>query len=210
MAASGSVPSGLVGIPVFPAAHLKSAAHGGSWGFDNLVGILAEISEETPAGAVSIAAEIIAQAQTRGEPVAWIAGTESIFFPPDLLDRGIDLRAISVIRAGAEPESLTAAEWLIRSGAFGLVVLDLDGEGNVSDASLGRILKVAKRTQCAVLFLTRKHAGAPSLGSQISLRGCVTRCGAEPILVHLDTVKDKRSSFSPRYSRQYHGPSGMH
>lgn len=210
MATSGSAPPGLVGLPVFPAAHLKPASRGGSWGFDNLIGILAEISEETPSGAVSMAAEIIAQAQVRGEPVAWIAGKESIFFPPDLLNRSVDLRAVSVIRAGGETESLTAAEWLVRSGAFGLVVVDLDGEGNVSDASLGRILKVAERTQCAILFLTRKRPRDPSLGSRISLRGCVTRSGVDPILVRLETVKDKRSISSSRHSRQYHGPSGMH
>lgn len=210
MAASGFAPAGLAGLPVFPAAHLKSAASGGSWGFDNLVGILAEISEEAPSGAVSIAAGIIAQAQIQNEPVAWIAGTESIFYPPDLHHRGIDLRAVSVIRAGGEPESLTAAEWLIRSGAFGMVVVDFPGEGNVSDASLGRILKVAERTRCAVLFLTRKSPRDPSLGSRISLRGCVTRSGVGPILVHLETVKDKRSNSSLRHSRQYHGPSGMH
>ena len=200
----------LADIPVFRAVSLKAAASGGSWNFDNLVGVLSEISEEKPSGAVSFAAGIIAEAQSQNEPVAWVAGTNSIFFPPDLLTRGVDLSAIAVVRAGGETASLTAAEWLVRSGAMGLVIVDCEGEWNVSDASLGRILKLAEKSLCAVVFLTRKRRHDPSLGSRISLRGCVTRSGAGPFVIDIHTVKDKRSNSSLRQSRQYHGPSGMY
>lgn len=200
----------LADIPVFRATDLKKAPGGGSWRFDNLVGILAEISEQTPSGAVSFAVEIIAEAQSRNEPVAWVAGAGSIFFPPDLQQCGIDLSAVAVIRAGGETNSLTAAEWLLRSKAFGLVIVDLEGPGTTTDASLGRIQKLAERGQAAVVFLTRKLRQDPSLGSRISLRGCVCRSGAGPLHVDIHTVKDKRSNSSSRQSRQYHGPSGMH
>jgi hypothetical protein len=189
---------------------MKSAQGGGSWRFDNLVGILAEISEETPSGAMSFAAEIISQAQGRNEPVAWVAGTDSIFFPPDLLQRGIDLSAITVVRAGGEVDSLSAAEWLVRSGAMGLVIVDCQGAWSVSDASLGRIQKLAERNLCAVVFLTRKRRQDPSLGSRISLRGCVTRSAAGRFAIDIHTVKDKRANSGSRQSRQYHGPSGLH
>ncbi len=202
--------SSFADLPVFRATHLKQAAGGGSWELENLVGILAELSEEGPCGALSFAAELIAEAQARNEPVAWVAGPSSIFYPPDLADRGIDLSAVAVIRAGAEAESLVAAEWLVRSSAFGLVIVDLEGEGSVSDAVLGRLLKLAERSLCAVVFRTRKRAAAPSLGSRISLRGCVTRSGTSPFLVDIRTVKDKRSNSSQRHSRHSHGPSGMH
>ncbi len=200
----------LAEIPVFRAATLKKSPAEGSWRLENLVGVLAEISEETPSGAVSFVAEIIAEAQDQNEPVAWVAGTDSIFFPPDLRDRGIDLSALAVIRAGGETESLTAAEWLIGSGAMGLVLVDIMGQGNVNDASLGRILKLAERSQCAVVFLTRKPPHDPSLGSRISLRGCISRSGASPFVVNISTVKDKRSNTSSRQRRQYNGPSGMY
>ncbi len=200
----------LAEIPVFRAATLKKSPTEGSWRLENLVGVLAEISEETPSGAVSFVAEIIAEAQDQNEPVAWVAGTDSIFFPPDLRDRGIDLSALAVIRAGGETESLTAAEWLIGSGAMGLVLVDIMGQGNVNDASLGRILKLAERSQCAVVFLTRKPPHDPSLGSRISLRGCISRSGASPFVVNISTVKDKRSNTSSRQRRQYNGPSGMY
>src|SRR5271157_2995163 len=95
-------------IGVFRAAEMRTAPGGGSWQFDSLVGILAEISEETASGAVSFAAEIIAEAQAHNEPVAWVAGADSIFFPPDLSERGVDLSAVAVIRVGGEADTLTA------------------------------------------------------------------------------------------------------
>ena len=131
-------------------------------------------------------------------------------FPPDLAARGVELGAVAVIRAGGETGSLTAAEWLAGSGAFGLLVVDAEGRWNVSDSSLGRIQKLAERSQCAVVFLTRKQRHEPSLGSRISVRGLVTRSGTAPFNVDIRTVKDKRSNSSTRQRRQYNGPPGMH
>jgi len=200
----------LSDLPVFRAALLNKTPAAASWRFDNLAGILSEVSEETPSGAVSFAADIIAEAQNQGEPVAWVAGTDSVFFPPDLGARGTDLSAVAVIRVGGEDHALTAAEWLARSGAVGLVVVDAGGTWNVADASLGRLLKLAERSQCAIVFLTRKRRHDPSLGSRISLRACITRSGSGPFLVHVHTAKDKRSNSGTHETRHYHGPAGMH
>lgn len=200
----------LADIPVVRAAALPGASGGGSWSYESLLGVLAEVSEETPSGAVSFVTEIIIEAQRRREPVAWVSGTQSIFFPPDMAARGVELSAVAVIRAGGETDSLTAAEWLAGSGAFGLLVVDAEGEWNVSDASLGRVQKLAERNQCAVLFLTRKRRNDPSLGSRISVRGFVARSGAAPFVTDICTVKDKRSNTSTRQRRQYNGPPGMY
>ena len=200
-------------LPVFRAASLGAAGDGagrGSWHFDNLIGLVAEISEEVPSGAVTVAADIIVEAQCRNEPVAWVAGTDSIFFPPDFHERGIDLSAVSVIRAGGEAESLMAAEWLIKSGAWGLVIVDVDCQWNISDASLFRIQKVAGRNLCAAVFLTRKRCHDPSLGSGIALRGCVSSSGSGPFIVDVLTIKDRRFHSSSRRRRQYNGSSGMY
>lgn len=211
MALSSSLaPQTLANLPVFRAATLGKAKGSGSWRFDNLIGILAELSEDKPSGALSFAAELMVEAQAQNEPIAWVAGTESIFFPPDLQERGVDLSAVAVVRVNGETDSLTAAEWLVRSGAMGLVIVDLGERGNVDDSSLGRLLKLAERDLCAVLFLTRKRSYEPSLGSRISLRGCISRSGSGPFVIDIHTVKDKRSNSGSRQSRQYHGPSGMH
>ena len=199
----------LSDIPVFRAASLKTAPNGGSWRFENLVGVLAEVSEAAPSGAVSFVADIIAEAQGRKEPVAWVTATSSIFFPPDLHVRGVDLSAVAVIHVGGATDSLTAAEWLVRSGAMGLVIVDSEENWNVGDASLGRIQKLAEHNRSAVVFLTRKHRNDPSLGSRISLRGCISRSGTAPLVIDIHTVKDKRSNAISRQRRQYNGPSGM-
>ncbi len=197
-------------LPVFRGRELRPAPGASTWEFDNLVGVLSELSEETSAGAVSFAAEIIAQAQAEREPVAWVAGTDSVFYPPDLAERGVDLDAVIVIRAGAQEGTLTAAEWLVRSAAFGLVIVDAGSGWKVNDAALGRILKLAEAGLCAVVFLTRKGPEDPSLGSRISLRACVARSGSGPFHVSVRTIKDKRSNAGSRQGRLYHGPSGMH
>jgi recombination protein RecA len=203
-------PQLVTDIGVFRAADLKRSPENGSWQLDSLVGILAEISEELASGAVSFAAEIMADAQDHGHPVAWVAGGDSVFFPPDLAERGIDLSAVAVIRVSGETDTLTAAEWLVRSGSFGLVLVDTEPGWKVSDAALGRLQKLAEHGQTAVVFLTRKRGNDPSLGSRISLRGCITRTGAAPFQVHVHTVKDKRSGMSSRQTRQYDGPAGLH
>jgi hypothetical protein len=198
------------GIPLIRAAELRAAPAVGTWRFTDLVGILAELSEEAPSGALSFAAEIMAGAQAAGEHAAWVASQDSLPFPPDLAARGIDLGALTIVRAGPPPGAFTAAEWLVRSGAVGLVIVDAVGLGPVSDAVLGRVLKVAERELVAVLFLTRKPAGAPSLGSRISLHGFAARCGTAPAVVTVATVKDKRTAPGARLARQYNGPPGVH
>ena len=203
-------PQLLADIPVVRAASLRPSSRGYSWSLENLSGILAEISEEAASGALSFVTEIILDAQARNEPVAWVAGVSSIWYPPDLADRGVDLSTLVVVRAGGEDGSLTATEWLVRSGALGLVIVDTEGSWKASGASLGRILKLAERSQCAVVFLTRKPPHEPSLGSRISLRGCIGRKGSQFFDIAITTVRDKRSNSSSRQDRQYNGPSGMH
>jgi len=73
----------LAEIPVVRATELKASPRGVSWSLESLAGILAEISEETACGAISFVTEIILDAQRRNEPVAWVAGVSSIWYPPD-------------------------------------------------------------------------------------------------------------------------------
>jgi len=204
-------PPSFASIPVFRATAMAPARGGGSWRFENLVGVLAEISEEIPCGAVSFAAEIIAEAQDANEPVAWVSAPGSVFFPPDLARRGVDLAAIAVVRAGGETGALTAAEWLAGSGAMGLVVVDLEDTVTTSDASLGRLQKLAERNQCAVVSLTRKRRHEVSLGSRISVHGFVTRSEYRGrLIIDICTLKDKRSKPGSRLRRTYNGPPGLY
>ena len=71
-----------------------------------------------------MAASLAWKAQLRGEPVAWILARPSSFFPPDLHAGGIDLEALAVVRVPDAAAAARAADKLLRSGAFGLVLLD--------------------------------------------------------------------------------------
>jgi hypothetical protein len=170
-----------------------------------IAGRLVELSEAGSFGALSVVAGVIRDVQARGEAVAWLAGT-SVFFPPDLAFRGVDVQALCVVRLPGEPD-LRAADWLLRSGAFGLVVIDgFEDRGN--DAVLGRLAKLADEKQTTVVFLTRKRSTDPSLGPLVSLRlGLVPLAGGE---VELKVLKDKRAGSPVTQRMTFHGPFGLY
>ena len=99
-----------------------------AWNLSSLAGRLTEMSDSGAAPSLTAAAALILQAQQRGEPAAWIGFGNSIFFPPDFAEWGIDLEALPVIRVPDALAASGAADQLLRSGAFGLVVLDLKSE----------------------------------------------------------------------------------
>jgi RecA/RadA recombinase len=72
----------------------------------------------------------VTEAQTRGELVSWVQPEDGALFPPDLDEAGVDLDSLITIHVPRHPFALVrAAEWLARSGAFGLTVIDLtDGK----------------------------------------------------------------------------------
>jgi hypothetical protein len=162
-----------------------------------------ELSEAGFWGALTLTARLIAQAQERGEQTAWIAG-ESVFFPPDLAWRGIDLAALTVIRTTEAGASAQAADWLVRSGAFALVVLD-GFTGNLTDADLGRLGRLAEDAATAVIFLTKKEDDTPSMGA-LPLRVAVRprADGFEAV-----ALKDKRGAPG-RFAWRRHGPMGLY
>lgn len=84
--------------------------------------------------ALSAATTLVWKAQLAGEPCAWIAARPSTFYPPDLDEGGIDLAALVVVRAPHATAAARVADKLLRSGAFGLVVLDL-GDGSEATAT---------------------------------------------------------------------------
>jgi len=151
------------------------------WCFRELAGRLAELSAVD--GAVSAllttSLGLVADAQREGEPVCWIMTSPDTFFPPDAADTGVNLTMLPVIRImgqelspkRAVSKALRAAEILARSGAFGLVVVDLGALKYVPVHALSRLKGQAQKHDTTILFLTQKSSGESSLGSLISLRG---------------------------------------
>lgn len=182
-----------------------------AWNLSLLAGRLTEVSDSGAAPALTAAASLILQAQQRGEPAAWIGFGNSIFFPPDLLEWGIDLNALPVVRVPDALAASRAADQLLRSGAFGLVVLDLKAEARMHMAVQSRLAALARKHHAALLCLTRKKRGAPSLGPLVSLHGegRITRTGFSRFDWEIRMVKDKRGAPGWSHRESCRGTDGL-
>jgi len=56
---------------------------------------------------------------------------ESLFYPPDASDSGVDCEAVVVVHVPDTISIARAAEILARSGAFGLIILDLGVQAQI-------------------------------------------------------------------------------
>ena len=104
----------------------------------------------------------------------WVQPVGGPLYPPDLHAAGVDLDALAVVHVPAEEGSAAlgkAAELLLRSGAFGLVVVDLGSIPHGSrTAWQGRLLGLARQHESRVVLLTDKPSHADSLGTLVGLR----------------------------------------
>ncbi len=133
----------------------------GRWNYDALTGRLTELSALGASVLLTLAFAIVHAAQHQGEPAAWITRSTSLFFPPDAVASGIDLEALVVVRVPDGHAAARAAEMLARSGAFGLLVLDLQRGASIPLPLQARLLGLAQRYDTAVLCLTEKRRSVP-------------------------------------------------
>jgi recombination protein RecA len=208
---------------------------------EELAGRLVELSGEGACAVLTLAVGLVLDAQAAREPVAWVSSDESSFYPPDLADSGVDLAALVVVRialasivrsaqarsisrsaqarsgsisrsAQARSSSLAvAAERLLRSGAFGLLVLDLGKDAVLSQALQSRLLGLAQRHHAALVCLTEKAEETPSLGSLVSLRAQAVRTwlARDRFVCELRVRKDKRRGPTWSEREVYRGPLGL-
>ena len=182
-----------------------------AWNLPSLAGRLTEVSDSGATPSLTAAAALILQAQQRGEPAAWVGFGNSIFFPPDFADWGIDLEALPVVRVPDALAASRAADQLLRSGAFGLVVLDLKAETRMHMAIQSRLAALARKHHAALLCLTRKKQGAPSLGPLVSLHGegRITRTAFSRFDWEIRMVKDKRGAPGWSHTESCRGTDGL-
>jgi hypothetical protein len=170
-----------------------------------------EISEGDASASLTAAFGLVLDAQLRSETVVWITPVESCFFPPDAREGGVDLHTLAIVRVPAHGV-LKAADKLARSGAFGLIVIDLNLEGSfVSTAAQSRLLGFAREYRIGIVFLTQKRSGQASLGSLISLRGEAsrTRIGPDQYRVQVRILKDKQRAPDWSHRETCRGPAGL-
>lgn len=165
---------------------------------------------ELSVGGMTTAVSFVTQAQAKGEPTAWVQPEGGTLFPPDLADSGVDLESLIVVHVPGRPhELIRATELLLRSGAFGLVVLDLT-EGLPRGGSArwqGRLSALVREHRARVVVLSRRDAesarGQASLGPLMSLRVATHResihAGEAPhVLMNHEVLKDKVGVGEPR------------
>ena len=182
-----------------------------AWNLSLLAGRLTEVSDSGAAPSLTAAASLILQAQQCGEPAAWVGFGNSIFFPPDFAEWGIDLDALPVVRVPDALAASRAADQLLRSGAFGLVVLDLKAETRMHMAAQSRLAALARKHHAALLCLTRKQKGAPSLGPLVSLHGegRISRTAFSRFDWEVRIVKDKRGAPGWSHTESCRGTDGL-
>jgi recombination protein RecA len=170
-----------------------------------------EISGRGCVSPLSAAAGLILEAQAGVEPCAWVTLPGSTFFPPDLQRFGVDLDALPVVFVPTAQGAARAAARLLRSGGFGLLVLDLGENADVSIALQGRLTGLALKHDAAVVLLTQKTPSAPSVGSMVSLRAEPRRRSeqGEGYRVTLAVLKDKRHGPGWIHEEVMHGPDGL-
>jgi recombination protein RecA len=181
------------------------------WSLATFAGRLGEISGTQACSPLTFAFRLVLAAQRAGEPVAWIGGPDSVFFPPDVACAGVDLAALPVVRARDVPSALRAADLLLRSGGFGLVVLDLGTNGSLSFPGQTRLLGLARKHRAAVVCLTEKDGRRPSLGSLVSLRIEAARTAREGDRYRCEAraLKDKRRRPGWSHVEVCRGPDGL-
>ncbi len=182
-----------------------------AWSLTELQGRLCELGPGAQPAVLSAAAAVVRQSQAAGEPTAWVAAGRDLVHAPDLAAAGVDLAALPVVRADGCDAAGRAADLLLRSGAFGLVVVDLGPRAILSPPLQSRLVQLALRHEAAVLCLTGAGAGQPSLGSLVSLRAVASRRRVGPgrYVCEVTAVKDKRRGPGWRWQEVRRGPDGL-
>jgi recombination protein RecA len=126
-----------------------------------------------------------------------------------------------VIRVPTAVAALPAADLLLRSAGFGVVVVDLGVPPAIRSTALARLAGLARRHQTAVLFLTRTPAAAcqpfsawrtpSSMGSLISVHVSAQHRRIDSDRFHCEIValKDKHLGPAWRYAEVRHGAPGL-
>lgn len=195
----------------FPAPELRrDIVQPSPWNLAAIAGRFIEISASASAASLTLAFGLVGEAQKQREPVGWVTSTGSFFYPPDAAHGGVDLAALVVIRVLQAASIPVAGEKLLRSGGFGLIVLDL-GTADIPMPIQSRLTGLAQRHHAALVCLTEKENKTFSLGSLVSLRAHAERQrnSDHRFACRLRVLKDKRHGPTWSHEELCHGPAGL-
>src|SRR5262245_11765274 len=122
-------------------------SQGPAWSLSDLSGRLVELSASAQAAHLTAAVALVLEAQLRGDRAAWVTLASSACFPPDVVEGGVELDALPVVRVADARRAGRAADHLTRSGGFGLVVVDLSdaARAELPAPLLTRLLGLARQ-----------------------------------------------------------------
>lgn len=177
---------------------------------------LVEVSGRYACARTTTAVSCVIEAQTRGELVAWVQPKDGALFPPDLNAAGVDLDsfiAIHVPRHAGPFALVRAAEWLARSKAFGLTVIDLtDALPPGSSVNWqGRLQGLLRRYDGRILLLTSTEGEEPSSGPLVGVRIEPERglLHEDKFEIHTRVLKDKVGLSAEPASSHPIAPAGL-
>lgn len=191
--------------------HFQPATTGASpWSLREIAGRFVEISSSAASASLTLVFALVREAQDQKELVGWVTSTEDFFYPPDAAQVGIDLAALAVIRLPRGDSIPRAGEKLLRSGGFGVVVLDL-GADDISMPLQSRLTGLAHHHHTALICLTEKEQVMLSIGSLVSLRVHAVKHRAQKnrFACALNVVKDKRRGPTWTHEVSCSGPAGL-
>ena len=186
-------------------------------------GRLVELAGGLDDAVTSAAVEALARAQHDGAIAAWLQPERGLLFPPDLAANGVDLDALVVVQVPARPDGARrgrapkhaghelpkAAELLLRSGAFDLLVLDLRPMPPPPGAWLGRLQALARTHRTRVLLLS--DMAAPVAAGSTAMLRVVPRRRREraAFVVEPRIVRDKLHDATAPPAAERAGPVGL-
>jgi recombination protein RecA len=187
----------------------RDIAQPSRWTLPEITGRFVEISASAGSASLTLTFSLVREAQQRREPVGWVTSQESFFYPPDAACRGVDLASLAVIRV-LDANIPRAGEKLLRSGGFGLVVLDL-GVADIPVPLQSRLTGLAQHHHTGLVCLTEKQSMTFSLGSLVSLRAHTERkqISNNSFVCRFHVLKDKRRGPTWSHEELCRGPAGL-
>jgi len=171
------------------------------------------VGAEGLAARTTTALAVIARAQAAGEPAAWVQLEDGGLFPPDVAESGVDLDALIVVHvpiAAGAVGLARAAELLLRSNGFGVVVVDLTAGVPPGDAWPGRLAGLARQHDMRLVVLTDKSARRGSVGPLVAVRveAVRRRVGAGRWDVEAHVLRNKSGTPLESLPLNRRGPRG--
>ncbi|MBL8747516.1 MAG: hypothetical protein JNK78_00040 [Planctomycetes bacterium] len=179
-------------------------------------GSIVALSGGGGASCTSLAVAAVVAIQCANGVVAWIQPKHGWLFPPDLAQNGVDLAALVVVHVPVQRSTAkstnhalpAAAELLLRSGAFDLLVLDLRPAGPPRGAWVARLQALAREHQSRVMVLTDARATADGVGIAQKIEPRRRRDGAL-FVVEPQLVRDKLPTADRPRPLRRRGPAGL-